>query len=384
VALLAAENRAVQDFRWYEENIGPQIPVEVVIHFDNACRLKPLQRLVMVREAQEQINEIDILDGAMSVASFFPNIPTQRGFRASSRRAVIQRQLRERREDLIQSQFLSDANNEESWRISARIVGRKDFDYGEFLDRLRERVSPVIAQYEEAGHGGVTATYTGVTSVVYEVELSLLADLFRSFLTALAIIGLVMIVALRSIRAGLVAMVPNIFPTVVLFGAMGWLERPVDIGTVMTASVALGIAVDGTFHFLKWFRRETAIGKSRREAVGYSFQHCGRALAQTTVICACGLLVYGQSGFLPARHFAWMLLLLLIAAAVGDLVVLPALLLSPLGRLFVGRKSRESAADSAARRRAEEDDVRSQRFDPGEPIPESSDAPSQARVPPSG
>jgi predicted RND superfamily exporter protein len=164
--------------------------------------------------------------------------------------------------------------------------------------------------------------------------------LFDSFLTALACVTVIMMLALRSVRAGLVAMVPNVFPTLTLFGIMGWLGRPVDIGTVMTASVALGVAVDGTFHFLKWFRYEVDLGKPRREAVAYSYRHCGRALVQTTVICACGLLVFGLSSFLPVRHFALTFAILLVAALVGDLLVLPALLVGPMGNFFVPRRPR--------------------------------------------
>ena len=217
-------------------------------------------------------------------------------------------------------------------------------DYGRFLDQLQQRVSPVLEDYRQSGYEGVNASYTGVTSVVFEVQRSLLSDLFRSFLTALLLVGLVMIVTQRSLRAGLVAMVPNVFPMVLLFGGMGWLDLHVDIGTVMTASVALGIAVDGTFHFLKWFRRELEAGKSLLAAAGYSFRHCGRALTQATIVCSAGLLVYSGSGFLPARHFAWMLLLLLIAALVGDLIVLPSLLVGPLGRFFCRRRTGDAGA----------------------------------------
>ena len=159
----------------------------------------------------------------------------------------------------------------------------------------------------------------------------MLEDLFNSFLLALVLVGIVMIIALRSVRSGLMAMIPNVFPTLLLFGGMGWIGRPVDIGSVMTASVALGIAVDGTFHFLKWFNHCLRMGKSQREAISVAYQHCGRALVQTTIICASGLLIFSFSEFLPVRQFSLMMMWLLIAALVGDLVLLPALLAGRLG-----------------------------------------------------
>jgi hypothetical protein len=180
----------------------------------------------------------------------------------------------------------------------------------------------------------VRASYTGVTAVAYQIQESLLDDLFKSFVTAVLLVGIVMMIALRSITCGLLAMLPNVFPTVLLFGSMGLAGRPVDIGSVMTASVALGIAVDGTFHFLKWYVHSLNQGDSRETAIQVAYQRCGRALVQTTIICACGLLVFTLSGFLPARNFAWMLLLMLVTALFGDLVLLPALLSGGLGRIL--------------------------------------------------
>jgi uncharacterized protein len=129
-------------------------------------------------------------------------------------------------------------------------------------------------------------------------------------------------------------MVPNIFPILVLFGLLGWLNAPIDIGSIMTASVALGIAVDDTLHFLSVFQHRLDRGESRETAVRGAYQECGRAMMQTTLICSLGLAMFGFSDFVPTARFAWMMVALLALALLGDLVVLPALLLSPLGKWF--------------------------------------------------
>ncbi len=139
---------------------------------------------------------------------------------------------------------------------------------------------------------------------------------------------------------------PNVFPMVLLFGLLGWARLPLDIGSVMTASIALGMAVDGTFHFLTFFRRRLA-GEAaaagpglaaRRTAIQAAFAHSAAALTHSAVVCGLGILVLEGSSFAPTRRFAWMMATLVAAALVGDLVLLPALLASPLGRCFRPRR----------------------------------------------
>jgi hypothetical protein len=151
---------------------------------------------------------------------------------------------------------------------------------------------------------------------------------------AFGVIALVMVVALRSLPAGLVAMAPNLFPAVVVFGFMGWTGQLVEIGSVMTASAALGIAVDDTFHFLTWFRRGSLEGMSRRQSLSFAYQRCAEAMIHTTVICSLALAVFALSTFMPVVHFAWLMVTLLMAALAGDLIFLPALLAGPAGRAF--------------------------------------------------
>jgi predicted RND superfamily exporter protein len=110
----------------------------------------------------------------------------------------------------------------------------------------------------------------------------------------------------------------------------------------MTASAALGIAVDDTVHVLTWFRRGIARGLSRYDAIREAFAHCAGAMVHTSLICACGLMVFALSTFVPILHFAWLMFFLLMAALLGDLVLLPAILAGPLGVFFVQRKKSTS------------------------------------------
>jgi multidrug efflux pump subunit AcrB len=134
-----------------------------------------------------------------------------------------------------------------------------------------------------------------------------------------------------------------------LFGVLGWIGHSIDIGSVMTASLAMGIAVDDTLHFLTFFQKQIDSGATRQTAVLATYRNCGRAMLQTTLVCGAGLAVFALSDFLPTARFAWMMVALLTAAILGDLVILPALILSPLGKfLYDNRGPRPDGGESDA------------------------------------
>ena len=108
-----------------------------------------------------------------------------------------------------------------------------------------------------------------------------------------------------------------------------------DVGSVLTASVALGIAVDDTLHFLTWFRGGLRAGLGRSEAIQYAYERCARAMVETTLICSLGLVVLAGSQFIPTSRFGWLIFFLPLAALADDLILLPAMLAGPLGRAFV-------------------------------------------------
>ncbi len=197
-----------------------------------------------------------------------------------------------------------------------------------------QQIECVALQGESTGDADLSATFTGVVPLVYKTQRQLLVSLQHSLVVAAGLITIVLVVLLRSLGAGLATMIPNLFPIVVVFGALGWLGISVDIGIMMTASVALGVAVDDTVHFVSWFRRGLSVGLSRYEAAIESYERCATAMVQTTVIAGLGLAVFAFSTFTPTQQFGYLMVTILAAALVGDLILLPALLVSPLGRLF--------------------------------------------------
>ena len=334
LSLLVPDSRISQDYRWLEQHVGPMVPIEIVIHLDRDAPLDLLQKIELLRAVERQIEQIDVIGGTMSAATFVPEVPRERGFRATIQRSMVRSRLEAQREGLVEGRYLYETEDQEQWRITTRAPALIDVDYSELMQKLESQVQPVLEHYEQQGVDSIGAFFTGIMPLVDVAQRKLLEDLIRSFLTALLLVAIVMMLVLRSIVAGLIAMLPNLFPTLVLFGGMGWLDRPIDIGSMMTASVALGIAIDGTLHYLTWFRHEVSQGCKPEEAIGMAYRHCGTAMWQTTVICGLGLLVFALSDFVPTRQFAWMMLFLLLAALLGDLVQLPALLVGPFRRFL--------------------------------------------------
>src|SRR5262249_33668024 len=179
-----------------------------------------------------------------------------------------------------------------------------DIDYGAFIDEIKAKVEPRVQEEKQnPARGLVGVTYTGLTPVVYMAERALLNGLIDSFFGAFLMIGAVMSLVFRDIRAGFLTMLPNVWPMAVVFGLMSWFGIALDIGTMMTASVAMGVCVDDTVHFANWFRRATRLGLNHRDASILAFENSAGAIYQSTIIVALGLVTFAISSFMPTRRF---------------------------------------------------------------------------------
>lgn len=441
--LFAEDAEILAHYTWLEGKLGPGVPMEVVVRFDNGrCELSTVDRMRLVGHIAQQIEQQlpEDVGGALSAATMAPDLSNPRTTGIIGRtnwitqEGVLDRQLTRNRwqfreyltvegdptledinaglralnieipqawiqrletpgvvtlhedgdevvslkdiewmrqhdepiegftdEELAQLDSIitawQDEHGTEIWRINTRVWAlKKDIDYAVFVNDLKAVVDPIVAEFpgryaayynaDEKDAAGIDVVYTGLVPLVYKTQHVLLGSLVESLLTAFILICIVMILVLKSPQAGLLSMIPNMFPVVVIFGAMGWIGVPVDIGTMMTSTVALGVAVDDTMHFLTWFRHGLDQGKDRKGAVMVAYERCATAMTQTTLIGGLGLAAFGFSTFTPTQRFGVLMLVLLFTALIGDLIFLPALLTSPLGKFFDRRKNK--AGDSSA------------------------------------
>ncbi|GAA4467712.1 efflux RND transporter permease subunit [Novipirellula rosea] len=338
-------------YEWFEENIGPTVTGELLVSFPPMTEDDdPLQRLDLVKQVHKTALQQESVDGVLSPLSFIPPVQSGASLSATASRSVVRSLIRDPESSIGKLGFISRDDNAEVWRISIRLPQNEDVDHGAMITHIRHAVDAAIADSEL----DATVTLTGHVAIVQKAQEVLLRDLFRSFMAAFGVVAIVMMFLLRSLLGGLIAMLPNLFPTIALFGCMGLIRTPLDIGSVMTASVALGIAVDDTIHLVSRYGSRRARGLGQIRAVFGALSQCGWAMLQTTLVCGLSLMAYWFSDFVPTSQFAVLMMGLLMAALVGDLLLLPSLMSSVLGRWLarsVGADPKAAIGSDEPRRR---------------------------------
>jgi predicted RND superfamily exporter protein len=332
--LLSPRSRVIGDYHWLETRIGPLIPVEVLLVMPGGDDRELLRQFRTIEQVHESLAAMDERYAVISPVTFAPQSPPRKGgVRQIAANAIFRRKLMESLGSLGDLGYLkSDADNR-YWRVTVRTPSTQRSDYGTLLSRLRDTVDSALQGEDKVAPQEMIVC--GGVPLIYQTQEQLLSDLVHSFALAFALVGLTLMLLFRSIACGAICMVPNLLPSAAVFGLMGWLDRPVEIGSVLTASAALGVAVDDSLHFITWFRRKVSEGDTIEGAVAYAYRRCGLAMLQTTLICGFGLLVFAFSPFAPIARFGYFMFALLMTALLADLVLLPAILLSPLGRPFV-------------------------------------------------
>ncbi len=193
--------------------------------------------------------------------------------------------------------------------------------------RAREIRESVLALAEATRPEGVELSIGGLTVLVEKLLGRLVWEMARSTAIAFVIIFLLMSVLFRSVAVGALSMVPNFLPLVAAVGFMGLFGITVRSSIALIFAVALGIAVDDTIHVLTRYRRERLGGKGARRAVLRTIRWTGRPVVLTSTVLFFGFLAFALSDFKATVHFGLIAAVTIATALVGDLLLLPGLLL---------------------------------------------------------
>jgi len=304
VDFLPANSKVLTDLRRVEADLTNIDSIEAVVDF-RGQDLPFLDRLQVVRELEQKIGEHAAVRHTTSLATFFPT-------ELPDTPIALMRLLKQARSQEGQSDFLAEGDR--LWRISARISSGDSSSKRQILDDLTALTA------------GAPIHFTGITPLLESAQLQIFTGFWESFTTAFLIISGVMVVSLWSLKAGAVAMIPNLAPIWFVFGILGLLGQPVDIGMMMSGSIALGIAVDGTFHFLVRYQEFNRYGKNSSESARLALSHCGEPILNSAIVASVGMLALGMSNFAPTARFGFLMTGLLLTNLLGDFVILPALL----------------------------------------------------------
>lgn len=203
-------------------------------------------------------------------------------------------------------------------RMTLRLPWADAMSYGGFIDGL-------IGEQRERVGGDVRVVPTGRAALLTRTFSAVVDSMIRSYIFAFAAVAPLMMILLGSFRLGAISMIPNIIPIVAALGLMGWTGMPLDAFSLLTGSIALGLAVDDTIHFMYGFRREYARSGDAVDAVRITLATTGQALFFTTAILCAGFLLYTTGYMLNARNFGIVTAFALAVAFLSDIVIGPAL-----------------------------------------------------------
>lgn len=298
----------LRDVRRIQAELTNTDTIETTIDFGRDPEMAAMpfvSKLEFVRGIQEKINSHPSIAYTTSLASMFPN-PMPDGIALAP---VLEKAARRKSEN----DFL--AGGEQFWRISANLRVEETKSETQTIAELKELL------------GDAPVTLTGISPMIEQAQRDIYTGFWASFVYAFWSIMFVMIVSLRWFGAGFIGMLPNLAPIAIVFGFLGWIGHPVDISMMMSGSIALGIAVDGSFHMLVRYQEELLqSGGDKALATRVALQQTGPPIVQSTVIMSIGMLALTFSQFGPTACFGWLMGATLITSLIGDSILLPCLL----------------------------------------------------------
>jgi predicted RND superfamily exporter protein len=300
-----------QAFLHVDEQFGGSLPFILEVRWSPDEPPEPEELVKVVTAAQRTLTGSGINSPPLSILTMFEMMPGQD---RSPERLV--RELQK-----VPDEYLNLFYDEEHGRAS--IVTRFRDNGSADIERLAnemDRTLAVLGQEHPGFHFDKPDCLPITLRAASGVILDLLNSLFGSVVVTIVIIGL----ALRSVRFGLIALLPNIFPMAALAGTMLFLGIPMLVIVATVFVICFGIAVDDTIHVLTVFGRLQREGVPTHEAIERTYADIGDAIISTTIILVSGIAVVMLGQSVTTKYFGGLFIVGLLWALVGDLLILPA------------------------------------------------------------
>ncbi len=330
-------DRVIQDLQWVEAEFGGSMPFEIMVDTrrpggaTTTNSLKHLDRLQNVlKEYPEFSRSVSAADATKFAFQAFKNghprnyrLPrtgmerTQFGpwLRGSATAAEGSKMA-----EGVTGNFFDSTRA--VTRISVQMADVGTLEMRELLNEVRPRVDSIFPP-EKYG-----LIMTGTSVAFLEGTTYMVTNLGISIALAICVIALIMASLFKSTRMVAIALVPNLFPLLFTAGVMGWFGIAIKPSTVLVFSIAFGISVDDTIHFLAKYRQELNMKSwNIREAVLMALKETGVSMMYTSIVLFFGFLMFAISNFEGTRFLGVLVSITLAVAMSTNLLLLPSLLL---------------------------------------------------------
>jgi predicted RND superfamily exporter protein len=229
-----------------------------------------------------------------------------------------------------------------SARITLRVPWMDAFAFPALLDDLGRRLRRVLGD-------GVEVEITGLVPLLSRTFRAMIESMARSYVVALLVIVPLMILLIGHFTRGLLSMIPNLTPVLMMLGYMGWTGIPIDGLTMMVGAIVIGLAVDDTIHFMHNFRRYYERSGDARAAIRETLETTGRALTVTTLVLTAGFFVFTGAYMYNVKVFGLLAGSAILIALVANVILASSLMILATSR--EARRATRTAPDGAARAR---------------------------------
>jgi hypothetical protein len=321
---LGETNPVREDHAWFQEHFSGTTTIDIYLEAPRPDGLLDAGLLERINDYQETLEQAPDVDKGVSLADLIKRI-----HQTINAGEIDVRPFPATREAVAQYLLLFEMGGGEDLE---RLI---DFERQTMRILLRVKEggfrmaaatgARAVSLAEEMLGGAVSVEPTGLTYLLGDWLDEVLAGQKRGILVSLLTVTFMMALAVRSLKVGLWAMVPNALPLLFLAGYVGGLWDQVDSDTLMIFYVADGIAVDDTIHFLTRYRIEEARCANTESAIRRTYYYTGRAIIMTAIILVAGFLPFALSDYFTIHILGTLLPMCLLTALLTDLFLLPAM-----------------------------------------------------------
>ena len=215
--------------------------------------------------------------------------------------------------------------NFQKLRITVIVPWSDAIKFKDFQDQI-------LQGFAEHVKADVQISLTGLIPVFSTMFTAMITSAANSYMIAALAIGFMMIILMRGVVDGLLSMVPNLLPIIIVLAFMALVDIPLDVFTILIGSIALGLCVDDTVHFMHGFQVAFKHHGDARRAIEETLTTTGKALVITSVVLFFGFLTFTLSDLTNMDNFGLLTAMCIVLALLADFIVAPALMMLRYGK----------------------------------------------------